>query len=375
MPPIWTSFSDDYIIQRVDGRAVLGVPIRIRATPAARNSMPYDQRPPCAGNASCIPICPIGAKYDASVHVRKAISAGAILQSESVVTRLHVEGDGSVKRVTYRPWNGNEQTVSGKLVIVAANAIETSKLLLLSNDVLEKGVANAGDQVGRNLMDDLQKSLFAKLADPVFPFRGPPSTAGIEDFRDGPFRRHAGAFRISLDNDGWFSKSSPYNEAEQLVQEGLFGSELQQALRDSVLRQIRLSCSTEVLPDPNNRVTISNLLDSPGIPRPRLTFAAAKYTLDALDRALDAMAEIVALAGGAICSVGGIGGAGDMLGTCRMGADRTKAVVDGAGRSFDHSNLYIVGSSTFPTCGSANPTLTIAAPALRTADHILRTTA
>jgi glucose dehydrogenase len=58
-----------------------------------------------------------------------------------------------------------------------------------------------------------------------------------------------------------------------------------------------------------------------------------------------------------------------------MGADRTKAVVDGAGRSFDHSNLYIVGSSTFPTCGSANPTLTIAAPALRTADHILRTTA
>ena len=239
MPPIWTSFSDDYIIQRVDGRAVLGVPIRIRATPAARNSMPYDQRPPCAGNASCIPICPIGAKYDASVHVRKAISAGAILQSESVVTRLHVEGDGSVKRVTYRPWNGNEQTVSGKLVIVAANAIETPKLLLLSNDILENGVANAGDQVGRNLMDHLQKSLFAKLADPVFPFRGPPSTAGIEDFRDGPFRRHAGAFRISLDNDGWFSKSSPYNEAEQLVQEGLFGSELQQALRDSVLRQIR----------------------------------------------------------------------------------------------------------------------------------------
>jgi choline dehydrogenase-like flavoprotein len=186
MPPIWTSFSDDYIIQRVEGRPVLGVPIRIRATPAARNSLPYDDRPPCAGNASCIPICPIGAKYDASVHVEKAKKAGATLRTESIVTKLHVEADGTVRRVTYRTWEGAEQTVAGKLVIVAANAIETPKLLQLSNEMLEKGVANSSDQVGRNLMDHLRKSVFAKLADPVFPFRGPPSTAGIEEFRDGP---------------------------------------------------------------------------------------------------------------------------------------------------------------------------------------------
>jgi choline dehydrogenase-like flavoprotein len=373
MPPIWTSFSDDYIIRRVDGRPVLGTPVSILATPAARNSLPYDDRPPCGGNASCIPICPIGAKYDASVHVEKAIKAGARLKDRSVVTNLHVDADGSVHRVTYRPWDGAKRMVAGKLVIVAANAIETPKLLLLSTgERAPKGVANSSDQVGRNLMDHLQKSVFAEMADPVFPFRGPPSTAGIEVFRDGPFRRRIGALRISLDNDGWFSKGSPYAEADALVQRGVFGVDLQQSLRNAVARQIRFSCSTEVLPDPENRVTLSDKLDASGILRPRIKFAPSKYTLEALDKALDAINEIISLAGGSTCAVGAIGGAGHIMGTCRMGINRAKAVVDSNCRSFDHSNLFIVGGSTFPTCGTANPTLTIAALALRTADHILR---
>jgi choline dehydrogenase-like flavoprotein len=278
-----------------------------------------------------------------------------------------------VRRVTYRPWNGSEQTVSGKLVIIAANAIETPKLLLLSaGDGAPRGVANSSDQVGRNLMDHLQKSVFAKLPDPVYPFRGPPSTAGIEVFRDGPFRRQVGALRISLDNDGWASRGSPYADADQYVQQGLFGADLQRSLREAVIRQIRISCSTEVLPDPNNRVTPSDLLDTSGIPRPRITFAAAKYTLDALDKALDAINEILSVAGGTACAISPIGGAGHIMGTCRMGTDSAKAVVDAYGRSFDHKNLFIVGSSTFPTCGTANPTLTIAALVLRTADHILQ---
>jgi choline dehydrogenase-like flavoprotein len=371
MPPIWTSYSDDYLIRKVEGRSILGVPVLILATPAARNSLPYDGRPPCAGNASCIPICPIGAKYDASVHLAKARRAGAALTSRAIVTKLHCERDGTIRRVSYRPWDSPEQTVSGKLVIVAANAIETPKLLLLSaGDGVPNGVANSSDQVGRNLMDHLQKSVFARMSEPVFPFRGPPSTAGIEVFRDGPFRRQLGALRISLDNDGWLSKGAPYADVDQLVQQGLYGKELKRALRENVIRQIRLSCSTEVLPAPDNRVTLSDLLDSSGIRRPRLSFAAAKYTLDALDKALDAITEILALAGGVPSAIGPIGGAGHIMGTCRMGSDRATAVVDGYGRSFDHSNLFIVGGSTFPTCGTANPTLTIAALALRTADHI-----
>ena len=54
-----------------------------------------------------------------------------------------------------------------------------------------------------------------------------------------------------------------------------------------------------------------------------------------------------------------------------MGPDQTKSVVDLFQRSHDHRNLYLVGSGTFPTVATANPTLTIAALCLRTADHIL----
>jgi len=56
-----------------------------------------------------------------------------------------------------------------------------------------------------------------------------------------------------------------------------------------------------------------------------------------------------------------------------MGFDKTKAVVDSDCRSHDHRNLYIIGGSVFPSCGTANPTLTIAALALRAANHILAT--
>jgi choline dehydrogenase-like flavoprotein len=63
-------------------------------------------------------------------------------------------------------------------------------------------------------------------------------------------------------------------------------------------------------------------------------------------------------------------GAGHIMGTTRMGTDRKTSVADASGRSHDHRNLWFAGASLFPTCGTANPTLTIAALALRTADAI-----
>jgi glucose dehydrogenase len=61
------------------------------------------------------------------------------------------------------------------------------------------------------------------------------------------------------------------------------------------------------------------------------------------------------------------------MGTCRMGDDPKQSVVDKFQRSHDHKNLYLVGSSTFPTGTTANATLTLAALRLQTARHILGT--
>ncbi len=65
-------------------------------------------------------------------------------------------------------------------------------------------------------------------------------------------------------------------------------------------------------------------------------------------------------------------GAGHLIGTTAMGTDPARSVVDGNGRAHDVSNLFVVGSSVFPTEGTATPTLTLAALALRSADVLRR---
>ena len=69
-----------------------GVPIEVRSTPAARNSRGYDGRPACAGNTNCVPICPIQAKFDATVVLNRAFASGYVdVMYQTVVTSLAVD--------------------------------------------------------------------------------------------------------------------------------------------------------------------------------------------------------------------------------------------------------------------------------------------
>ena len=372
MSKIWPSWSDLEFARVLEDVHIDGQRLDVLSTPAARNSQAYDGRPPCAGNASCIPICPIGAKYDGSVHVAKARANGAELREQSVVLRLEADRDGLVHTVHFKRWDRSTGQAWGRVVILAANAIESAKLLLLSD------IANSSDQVGRNLMDHVQKAVLGAARDPVFPYRGPPSTSGIEVFRDGEFRRVRGAFRLSLGNDGWSRNGSPQTDVARLVrEEGLFGANLRARLFHDVSRHVRVSCSVEVLPNAANRVMVSPLLDAFGVPRPQMHFATEPYTRNAFAPALDAIGTLFRALRITTTSEDRdptrYSGAGHIMGTCRMGAAAQAAVVDRDCRSFDHRNLYIVGGSTFPTCGTANPTLTIAALALRAAGHVLAT--
>jgi glucose dehydrogenase len=368
MSMIWPSYSDIWISERINGKKFQGTEYLVRSTPSARNSALYDGRPPCAGNSICVPLCPIGAKYDGSVHVGKAVANGASLWEQCVVTKLDKDADGSVHTVHFVTYGGVSQSVTAEIVVVAAHAIETPKLLLLS------GIANSSDQVGRNLMDHLSKSTFGIAPERLFPFRGPPSTSGIESFRDGDFRRVRAGFRVSLNNDGWSRKGTPYAEIVDFVSnQQLIGTDLQSALFERATRQLRLSCSVEVSPDANNRVELSTKTDALGIPQPKITFTPSEYSLKGLAQATKTLADIFSRIGATEVSLGTeneYDGAGHIMGTCRMGKDRKSSVVDAQCRSHDHRNLFIVGSSVFPTVGSPNPTLTIAALALRAAQDI-----
>src|SRR5215212_4184635 len=96
-----------------------------------------------------------------------------------------------------------DRTVSAPIVLLAAHAIETPKLLLISN------LANSSDQVGRNLMDHIQWEVTALFEEPLYPFRGPQSITGIESFREGAFRSQRSGFRMTIGNDGWGRAGSP----------------------------------------------------------------------------------------------------------------------------------------------------------------------
>lgn len=368
LPPIPASYLDGQIdaVLRPHG-------LRTRISPHARNSIVFQNRPPCCGNNTCVPICPIAAKYDASVHAKMAQEAGAQLIDQAVAHRIEVDADGKVSAIAFKRPDGSEHIARGKQFVIAAHAIETPRLLLMSrSDRLPEGVANASGQVGRNLMDHPTQVSLALAQDPVYPYRGPVEVSGIEHMRDGDFRARQAAFRTPIGNDGWaFGGETLVGLSETFIGEGKRGKALHDALAEAGLRQVRLAALVEQLPHPDNRVTLAEETDALGLPRPRLTYAHDDYVMSGIEEARK-LADLVfdGLQATQRTHVDAVFGAGHIMGTYRMGTDPKTSVVDPTGRSHDHPNLFLVGSGVFPTGATANPTLTLAALALMTAAEI-----
>ena len=349
-------------------------PYTVQPTPQARNSQRYDNRPQCCGSASCIPICPVQAKYDATTHVSQAERAGAQLVADAVVSQVDVGADGRVTGLIVKRPDGTQDRATGKIYVIAAHGIETPKLLLQSRtDRLPAGVANSSDQVGRNLMDHPSQLNWALAAEPLGVYRGPLSTAGIEWMRAGDWRRDHGSFRIQLDNRGWeWPAGAPTSTARDLIQRGLRGAALDRAIADHSSREITLVPMVEQLPSPDNRIVPDyDQRDAVGIPRPRITYRIDDYSKKALEHGRQIAREIMKAMGATdIHEAADIVSAGHVMGTYRMGADPKQSVVNADSRSHDHANLFLLGSGVFPTGASSNPTLTIAALALRAVEPI-----
>lgn len=369
MPPIATTWLDG-----VFARALDGTPYRVSATPQARNSQAREGRPACCGSSTCIPICPIGAKYDATVHIRRAEAAGAVVHEHATATSIDIGADGFVSGIRFRRTDGTRGIANARIHVLAANAMETPRLLLNSrSDRIPNGAANASDQVGRNLMDHPIQLSWALSGEPVWPYRGPISTSGIENLRDGDFRRERSALRIQIANDGWnWPNGGPMTLASTLIEEGLVGDQLRKEVAHQAARHIQLASLTEQLPAPNNRVTLDpSERDPHGVPLPRIHYRVGAYSQAGLNAAVQAHNEIFhRLDATQIHHADDFRGAGHIIGTTRMGNDPQDSVVDRTLRSHQHPNLFMVGAGTFPTASTANPTLTIAALALRTAPAI-----
>jgi choline dehydrogenase-like flavoprotein len=346
----------------------------VEPTPQARNSIAYQGRPVCCGNAMCIPICPIQAKYDATYHLDVAENAGARLIENAVSHRVEVDSEGKVTAVAYKTPDGAEQSISGRVYVGAANAIENAKLLLMStSEALPHGVANSSDQVGRNLADHPIQLSIALSVEPYYPYRGPLSVSGIAQLRDNPLRNEQAAMRIEIGNDGWtWPGLDPLGVAQELIEEGYVGEDLFRIIGERTPHQVRIDSLTEQLPNPENRIVPDEAnRDAIGIPRPKLTYQYDEYTIKGIEAARKVHDDLFTALGVTYAKhFEEIQGAGHVMGTHRMGTDARTSVTDADGRTHDHPNLFLAGAGVFPTYGTANPTLTIAALALRTAARI-----
>jgi choline dehydrogenase-like flavoprotein len=413
MPPIPMSLIDGAVAAGITGLTIDGISLTVTQTPAGRNSQPYQSRRVCAGNTNCIPICPIQAKYDASVTLNDALQTGNVqIMYRTVASEVIVGADGRVSAINYLQYekeNGPQTgsgSVSGEIFILAGHAIETPKLLLMStnNNKTPNGVANSSGQVGRNLMDHPLYLAWALAPSQIFPYRGPLSTSGIENLRDGPFRKERAAYRIEIGNEGWnFPITDPYTTTLDFINgtnfsntnpnnEALSNSALTAKLNDIFSRQFRFGFLVEQSPEDSNTVTLSkNNFDNLHLPRPQINYNLSDYTKAGMVAAKQAADSIFAAMKAVqftqppadndpstfVIDIDGkptrlkYYGSGHVVGTYRMGSDKTTSVVDPFSRSWDHPNLFLVGSGVFPTIATGNPTLTIAALALRTADKIL----
>lgn len=377
--------------------------------PHCRNSVPRDNRPQCCGNASCLPICPIGAKYDASVHVHKAQQLGARILPNRVVFQVAVEAgdDNNIQALYYRnfdadPVNGPLGVAKAKVFILAAHAVETARLMLLSGgkfNVPVAGLSNSSDQVGRNLMGfaNVNTIGYAAKNEEVYPYRGPVSATGaFGQWRDGEFRSESASIAPFIVNAAFKGGIGPIEEAQRAIEKGLVGEELKHYINNRTARQVNLHSTIEILPSATNRVTLSDQLDPLGLPRPEVNFQLDDYTLkgckNAWDWHLDVFhaLDIKTITDEDMPAKNEINWerfvAGDfkenyqlslssgdavIAGTVCMGDDKESAVVNAYCQSFDHDNLYVVGTANYLSVGSASPSLTAAALGLRSAEHII----
>ncbi len=415
MGPIPPSYSDGVVRARLDGAALAGdapAPVRLTSTPAGRNSAPYGNRGPCRGSTSCVPICPVRAKYDPRATLREALATGRVeLMARSVVDHVRIDEGGTVTGLHYLTYEDDgvpaatgrtgEGVAAAAVYVLAAHAIENARILLNTERVTGRPVANSSGLVGRHLMDHPVYLAWGLMpaGTPVYPYRGPLSTSGVETLRDGPFRRRRAAWRLELGNTGWnWPIGDPYVTGADFVygaddsganpgRRVLAGRPYAEAVNDVLTRQIRIAFLVEQEADPSNRVELSDTwTDNLGIPRPRIAYGVSDYVRAGFASAREATARVWARLGAADNTVTRAGaptgfrydgqdynyqGAGHICGTHVMGSAPGRSVVNPWQRTWDHPNLYLAGCGSMPSVGTQNPTLTMLAASCRTVDDIL----
>ena len=341
--------------------------IRVSAGgPVAILSGSRNDRPHCIYRGFCIQGCKVGAKASTLItHVPDAIANGAEIRARAMAKRIHLGKNNRVTGVSYLDREGREQFQKAKAVVICGYAIETPRLLLNSAcDGYENGLANSSDTVGRYLMAQAGNVVLGRFDELVRMYKAPPAHALTEEFYEtDPKRGFARGFAIQTVGP------LPIAFAKQMMAaRGAWGWGMRRVMMD-YNHWAALGVLGEILPWPDNRVTLSDERDQFGIPIPQIRFSLHENDKKLIEFGKKKTEEVM-LAAGATEIVQEARYA-HLVGAARMGKDPATSVVDAYGRSHDIANLFICDGSILPTQGSANPGLTIQALAARTADYLI----
>ena len=358
------------------------------SSPRAIISRTYQNRPACSYCSFCQSFgCFIGAK--SSILVTKLPEADASgnfkLVTGAMCYRVNSDNSGRVTGVVYRGPDGSDNTVEAELVILAPFIYDNTRLLLLSKTPkFPDGLANSSGQVGKHIMAHIGARVFATFEDRhANIFMGPSAQRHSLDDLNADNFDHAG---LGFIRGGQVSvvpaalEAGPIGTAMNMPPPPgtpNWGAPYRDFLAKSFTRYVGVTSQTENLPYADQTIDLDpDTRDVFGLPVPRITYDWRRPNERARIEYLSGKLEEIARASGAskvwrAPTGNGAPGAHHEGGT-RMGSDPKTSVVNRYAQSWDVPNLFIVGSSTFPTMGSGfNPTLTIQALAYMTADAIV----
>ena len=242
--------------------------------------------------------------------------------------------------------------LNARMVILAAHALETPRLLLLSSNAsFPDGLANSSGKVGCGFMSHPTWQVFGSFDEPVNAYKGMQmGHVMVQDYY-APDRRNAysrGYILISY-------MMTPITYAN--ISGAIYGAEFKQFL-DEYSHTAAWWAHAEGLPNDNNRVTLdAEVKDARSVPVARLTYEWGENDLRLAESARDKAVEMMQASGARKVRVGLNYGA-HAMGSCRMGVDRKSSVVNQFGQSHDIRNLFICDMSVFVTGSGLNPTLT-----------------
>src|SRR4051794_5664052 len=332
--------------------------VEMRVGPVAITNGVMGNRPHCIYRGFCLQGCKVNAKGSPfTSYLPDAVAHGVEIRPDAMVVRVETDAAGACTGVTYRH-EGRERFQAAAAVVVAGYSIESPRLLLHSTAPgAPHGLGNGADQVGRYVMVQGAPQVAGRFPEMLRMYKGPPPEVSSEQFYEtDPRRGFARGFSVQTVHP------LPIGWAEHVVADGHWGQALREYLRDYNHWTV-FGALCELLPLPDNRVTLADEVDRHGMPVARLDYSQCDN-----DRANIAFAKRT------ITGILEESGAQDLLtidryahliGGCRMGASPDVSVTDADHRVWGVPNLFICDGSVLPTQGAANPALTIMAMASR----------